>query len=386
MAPRKGKKRNEIVASSPLVELTLLHRAMRLELEAMVKAAEQLEGEQRKAISSEAVRSEVWELERRFHDFDLVFASHSSVEDDFVFPTLATRGATPSFTQTAAVEHEEETQLMRSVEDAFRRIRAGEDTALELLRSRLRILKERLSEHMLQEEEAIFPHLASFSSSELSRLVGLVMGSRPSEVLEASIRMEVTHLDPDLARHVLSTMCDVAHKTAFRDWLDFKFRQHTFDRNRPRPPRADYVPANRGDACPHYGHSTRLVAPCCGALVCCRRCHDQAAVCPIAMDQRAVTSMRCAACGLDQPIAEICSNCAIPVAAYFCDICKLLVDTNEPVYHCPYCNICRRGFGLGVDHMHCMDCNLCVTMENMSTHPCGPNARALAGIDPDECV
>jgi len=101
------------------------------------------------------------------------------------------------------------------------------------------------------------------------------------------------------------------------------------------------------------------------------------------MDARAVTVMRCSECHLDQPVAEYCANCYVKVANYYCDVCKLFDDSDSPTYHCPYCNICRRGFGLGVDHMHCMECNLCVGLDYINDHPCGPAARAQAGLVDD---
>lgn len=364
------------MASSPLVEITLLHRAMRLELESMCALAETLAYGRNVG----SVEAELLDLHRRYRDFDVVFSSHSSAEDDFIFPTLATRGSAPSFANMAR-EHEDEVVLMRAVEESLANASLG--GGLEMLARRLRLLKETLSEHMLQEEEAIFPALASFSQAELSRLVGLVMGSRPSEVLEATIRMEVTHLEPDHARHVLSTMCSVAANTHFKDWLNVKFgagaqqRQLQNQHANPSLPSSNPNPAKK-KRCPRYGHTTLVVAPCCGVLVCCRHCHDEAKVCPVNMNSRAVSKMRCSSCETDQPLRESCFRCNSKISKYFCDVCKLIDDTEEPVYHCPYCNLCRRGFGLGVDHMHCMKCNLCVTLENMSTHPCGPDARAQA--------
>ncbi|KAJ8602952.1 hypothetical protein CTAYLR_001543 [Chrysophaeum taylorii] len=363
---KKPRKRSEIVASSPLVEITLLHRAMRLELEAMCEVAERLDR------SSEA--GEVAALERRFKDFDLVFASHSSAEDDFIFPTLASRGTSPSFPAQAAQEHEEEVALLRSVEDAIRRkVEGGAVT----LAPTFRVLKEKLSEHMLQEEEVVFPLLASFPSAELANLVGLVMGSRPSEVLEATIRMEVTHLDKDHARHVLATMCDVARKTNFRSWLDAKFGNGFAKAPPARSPSSSPPAAGQ---CPYYGHATRIVAPCCGALVCCKRCHDAERQCPAKMDARRVTAMRCAACGADQPLAETCAYCATKVATYFCDLCKLLDSTNTPTFHCPFCMCCRRGNGLGVDYVHCMACNHCVSIEHISSHFCQADTATTCAI------
>lgn len=314
---------------------------MRLELESMCSLAES--------------SGDLQELTRRFRDFDVVFSSHSAAEDDFIFPALATRGALLN-TARAAQEHQEEVLLFRAVEDA---LREGKNPS-----SRLRFLKEKLSKHMLEEEDAIFPALSLFSDDELGRLVGLVMGSRPAEVLEATIRLEVAHLEAENARHVLSTMCQVAKNTAFKDWLECKFRNGF----QPRAELNDKCVV--AGQCPYYAHAAKVVAPCCGQLVCCRRCHDRQEVCPVAMDARAVVTMRCDHCALDQPLAQTCVGCGARVAAYFCDVCKLLDSTRVPTFHCPYCNICRRGHGLGVDYHHCMSCNMCIALDHLFTHPC----------------
>ena len=73
---------------------------------------------------------------------------------------------------------------------------------------------------MDHEEGEIFPLLAEIPERELKRMAGLVLGARPADVLELTIRLQVQHLEPALARHVLGTMCEVARGTRFRRWLD----------------------------------------------------------------------------------------------------------------------------------------------------------------------
>jgi len=571
---RRLPRRNEILSSSPLVEITLLHRAMRLELESMCQLADDLvvettspkkesgddadgvakaadaasedppsvascdgldrpasppaEGggppaatnpaasgdtiaagppgaraagaapETRDAPSPAPPRpaasssssgvddandddtkgassgTRIDELLGRFMDFDVVFSSHSSAEDDFIFPMLASRGSNPltSSSEVMMQEHSEET-IMMSDADAALRAAAAAGRVDAHTRDLVRTLKEKLSEHMLMEEEALFPSLASFSSDELSRMVGLVMGSRSAEALEATIRMEVTHLDAQHARHVLSTMCHVARATNFKNWLAAKFRggdfdqalrakrarrnryvlaktkrraeeaaaarahkssssaeasqqkkqheapqqqqqqqqQHTEQQQQQQPPEAaqaaaaseaeEETPAatrsragsfaelalsvegpdappphavedeGLGPACPYYGHrGVSLVAACCGARVCCRRCHDDRRTCPRSMDAKAVSLMVCAKCGLEQPVGADCRGCDRRVASYYCHCCRHLDDTGAPTYHCPYCNVCRRGHGLGIDYAHCMTCNHCVLLSSFPTHFC----------------
>ena len=75
--------RLELLRTNPLIEITLLHRAMRLELEAMCEATRAL------AAAPANDGAALAALRRRFRAFDAVFASHSAAEDDVVFPALA---------------------------------------------------------------------------------------------------------------------------------------------------------------------------------------------------------------------------------------------------------------------------------------------------------
>ena len=97
--------RLELLRTNPLIEITLLHRAMRLELEAMCEATRAL------AAAPANDGAALAALRRRFRAFDAVFASHSAAEDDVVFPALAAC-AGRAVASHAAAEHIDEVALV----------------------------------------------------------------------------------------------------------------------------------------------------------------------------------------------------------------------------------------------------------------------------------
>ncbi|XP_048329443.1 zinc finger protein BRUTUS [Ziziphus jujuba] len=121
--------------------------------------------------------------------------------------------------------------------------------------------------------------------------------------------------------------------------------------------------------CEHYKRNCKLRAACCGKLFTCRFCHDN--VSDHSMDRKATTEMMCMTCLNIQAVGPICTtpSCnGLPMAKYYCNICKFF-DDERTVYHCPFCNLCRLGGGLGIDYFHCMTCNCCLGMK-LVNHKC----------------
>ena len=128
--------------------------------------------------------------------------------------------------------------------------------------------------------------------------------------------------------------------------------------------------------CSHYQRKARLVAPCCDKVYTCRFCHDNTE--SHEMDRYAVKEMVCMLCRCRGPVGQKCASCASSVASYYCDVCHLLDDSGENIYHCPFCNVCRRGKGLGIDFFHCMKCNSCMSITLQSRHACREGALESA--------
>ncbi|EIE21877.1 putative zinc finger protein, partial [Coccomyxa subellipsoidea C-169] len=127
--------------------------------------------------------------------------------------------------------------------------------------------------------------------------------------------------------------------------------------------------------CPHYKRGCQVVAPCCGNVYPCKKCHDAEE--DHVLESQKVEMMVCMACNLQQTPAGVrllpwsCSGCGAAMARYYCDICHLWDDQpGRSIYHCPFCNLCRVGEGLGVDACHCMDCNTCMHLSEFATHKC----------------
>ncbi|KAI8542696.1 hypothetical protein RHMOL_Rhmol08G0158900 [Rhododendron molle] len=128
-------------------------------------------------------------------------------------------------------------------------------------------------------------------------------------------------------------------------------------------------PGKQVFGCEHYKRNCKLLSACCGKLFACRFCHDK--VSDHSMDRKATAEMMCMRCLKIQEVGPICTtpSCnGLPMAKYYCNICKLF-DDDRNVYHCPFCNLCRVGRGLGVDFFHCMKCNCCLALK-LVNHKC----------------
>ena len=95
------------------------------------------------------------------------------------------------------------------------------------------------------------------------------------------------------------------------------------------PPLAHVITgATKAGACRHYEKNCHLVAPCCGAVVACRLCHDEARTCSKEMDRYKVTEMVCKVCGKKQACGQQCVECQAVMARYYCGVCHLFDDTE----------------------------------------------------------
>ena len=89
------------------------------------------------------------------------------------------------------------------------------------------------------------------------------------------------------------------------------------------------------------------------------------------MGRYGVKRVRCKECAHEQDVSNMCENCGITFAEYFCQACKLYATASaQGIFHCDKCGICRVGQGLGISHFHCDTCSACYTLESKPTHKC----------------
>lgn len=133
--------------------------------------------------------------------------------------------------------------------------------------------------------------------------------------------------------------------------------------------------------CEHYKRRCEILSPCCKKFFTCRFCHDEHTQSPpppgekkdcqvLYLDRKAISTIRCKICKLEQTPSETCKACNIRFANYFCKICRLY-DDGESVYHCEECGVCR--VGSRESTIHCSECKSCFYKQE-KTHKCYPNA------------
>ncbi|KAL0330780.1 UNVERIFIED_CONTAM: putative E3 ubiquitin-protein ligase RZFP34 [Sesamum angustifolium] len=128
--------------------------------------------------------------------------------------------------------------------------------------------------------------------------------------------------------------------------------------------------------CSHYRRRCQIRAPCCNEIFDCRHCHNEAKN-NICVDQQLrhdvprhlIEKVICSLCDTEQEVQQVCTNCGVCMARYYCAICKLFDDdTSKEQYHCNGCGICR--IGGSKNFFHCDKCGCCYSVLLKSSHPC----------------
>jgi hypothetical protein len=132
-----------------------------------------------------------------------------------------------------------------------------------------------------------------------------------------------------------------------------------------------YGSISRPLGCQHYLRNVKLQCSTCHKWHTCRFCHDEAE--SHTLIRKETKNMLCMLCSCPQRAADVCVNCGITAARYYCNICKLWDDhPSKSIYHCDDCGICRRGEGLGKDFFHCKVNLYYVIFLNLSPLRCLP--------------
>lgn len=130
--------------------------------------------------------------------------------------------------------------------------------------------------------------------------------------------------------------------------------------------------------CTHYSSNCLLECPICNNFYSCRLCHDANE--DHVLDRYSISNIKCKLCNTIQTSSNICINCNIEFAKYYCNICNIFDSTpNKNIYHCEKCNICR--IGTKDTLKHCDICDMCWDISAFNNHNCVPKNRYY-----EECV
>ncbi|KVH95639.1 Rubredoxin-type fold [Cynara cardunculus var. scolymus] len=156
--------------------------------------------------------------------------------------------------------------------------------------------------------------------------------------------------------------------------------------------------------CSHYRRRCRIRAPCCNEIFDCRHCHNEAKN-DINVDpeerhtipRHQIQQVICTLCGTEQEVRQMCVNCGVCMAKYFCGACKLFDDDVRPFFlfifrclefprdsttvmdvvfaGCCYSNLLRESHPCVELAMH-HDCPVCFeylfdSIDDVAVMPCG---------------
>lgn len=137
--------------------------------------------------------------------------------------------------------------------------------------------------------------------------------------------------------------------------------------------------SNHSTTCRHYSRECHVVAPCCGRIFPCHRCHDESGICTqsLARNKKDIREVVCRHCGRRGPARKACKYCKRLFATYFCELCK--VWSNGPGFHCAQCGFCISA--KKSETRHCTTCNACYPLSSRH-HQCVP----AGGIPNQSCA
>jgi len=207
--------------SGPLAEIMRVHKAIRVDLQALADAALKLDPESLNPRHLTTLRERFAFLERMVRD-------HSNAEDRVVLPALAERvhGIVEEYETDHHCEQELFRRLLQTLLDIQCAGTAAETRSLiRKLRGIVRALRVDLMHHLEREEVVLWPILAEkFSADEQTQIVGQVFGqipaSRMQELLPWLVRVLSRHESANMMQHILT----ITRSTMFAQWLRTWFK------------------------------------------------------------------------------------------------------------------------------------------------------------------
>lgn len=129
-------------------------------------------------------------------------------------------------------------------------------------------------------------------------------------------------------------------------------------------------------ACRHHDRNVNLVAPCCGAIVCCEQGHDEGRFCNKRLHLPSVKWVVCCSCKATQGVSRKCTACGKLFGSRACLICRQWYSGEG--FHCHSCGRCIRASPRLT--RHCKVCNRCYPIgDGAYGHICGGRTCVRCG-------
>ncbi|CAM9778753.1 unnamed protein product [Chrysoparadoxa australica] len=236
---------HETLTDCPLIEIVHFHECLRGELLNLQKNVHLLRRqveEQSIIIGSDESENTsetglALEVQSQFNLLWAVFQSHSTAEDEVIWPALkqkklegsavAGEGMNHLDEQKYSDEHTQERELFESMSKLLEEARNSCHDKIACLAIMKQLQKQtdctltHLMQHLDKEESEALPLIRQyFSADEMADLVGRIMGKRPSQLMQTILVMMAKNLPPEEVGKMLGYMRQAVRDTYFEKWLD----------------------------------------------------------------------------------------------------------------------------------------------------------------------
>ncbi|KAJ0049275.1 hypothetical protein Pint_15297 [Pistacia integerrima] len=209
------------LADAPILLLVYFHKALRAELSDLRRMA--ITALERASYDRELIL----ELHRRFEFLKLVYKYHCATEDEVIF--LALDVHIKNVASTYSLEHESIDALFDSVFDGLNGLLEGNEDMSQSFKEvvfHISTIRAFICEHMLKEEEQVFPLLIQeFSSKEQASLACEFLYTVPVILLEVFFPWMISFLSQDEKENVKHCLKEIVpEETSVQEviisWLD----------------------------------------------------------------------------------------------------------------------------------------------------------------------
>jgi len=220
----------EFADGSPINEILRVHKAIRIELQAIMDASTVLpESMNPNAVSSLAERCSF--LRRMVH-------FHSKAEDSIVLPLVEKRVS--NISGSYEDEHSDERRLFGSLAKRLENLQCSGDVDVAMsVYVVARTLRDDMMSHLSQEESHLWPLLVkNLTIEEQSEVVANIFGQMPAEILQEMLPWMIRVLSATERDQMMNHIFAVTGSTLFDKWLRtwFPFKSATPAAEEPEQP------------------------------------------------------------------------------------------------------------------------------------------------------
>eukprot|EP00884_Botryococcus_braunii_P013452 jgi/Botrbrau1/22107/Bobra.0206s0033.1 len=209
---------------NPIDHIFQFHKALRRDLRALEEDTQTFVASVEESNSWSS--TQLQQLEGQFRFLWGIYQAHSDAEDEVVFPALEAKEALHNVSHAYTLDHQQEAQLFRDVDEAFRQLKEARKAA-EVVRVGRHVerlcaaLRASLEQHLRAEEQELWPLFAeNFTTAEQEDIIGAIIGRTGADALSAMLSWVLGSITEEEQEAFMDSIRNAAKNTSFQNWLE----------------------------------------------------------------------------------------------------------------------------------------------------------------------